>query len=185
MLHAIAQALITMADAGELMEAVARELPRLGMPSCYLSVYERDAVSTGWSRLILACDGEKRFELEEIVVSANRAGEAIENIAKNATVITSEDIQQSTAKNIADLLSRETSLNLRSVTGNEGKSGVDIRGMGDTYVSNVIVMVDGFRLNATDMSGADLLSVPLGQVERIEIVRGGGAVLYARTSLFV
>lgn len=119
-----------------------------------------------------------RFEMEEIVVTAARVKTRIKSTPKNITVITSDDIEQSTADNIVDLLGREANLNLRSFTGNEGKSGVDIRGMGDTYVSNVIVMVNGFRLNAPDLSGADFLSIPLGQVERIEIIRGGGAVLY-------
>ncbi len=116
--------------------------------------------------------------MEEIVVTATRGEKTIASIPKNVTIITSQDIEQSTAGNIVDLLGREANLNLRSTTGNEGKSGVDIRGMGDAYVSNVIVMVDGFKLNASDMSGADFLSVPLGQVERIEIVRGAGSVLY-------
>ena len=120
----------------------------------------------------------QRFELDDVVVTATRGESVINMVSKNVTVITSEDIAQSPANNIVDLLGREAGLNIRSVTGNEGKSGVDIRGMGDTYVSNVIIMVDGFRLNAADMSGADFLSVPLGQVEKIEIVRGGGSVLY-------
>jgi outer membrane receptor protein involved in Fe transport len=120
----------------------------------------------------------QRFELDDVVVTATRGESAVDMIPKNVTVITAEEIAQSPAGNIVDLLGREAGLNIRSFTGNEGKSGVDIRGMGDTYVSNVIVMVDGFRLNASDMSGADFLSVPLGEVEKIEIVRGGGSVLY-------
>lgn len=118
------------------------------------------------------------LELDEIVVTATRDSHSVDTIAKNVTVITARDIEQSTAGNIVELLGREANLNLRSTTGNEGKAGVDIRGMGDTYVSNVIVMVDGIKMNPSDMSGADFLSVPLGQVERIEIVRGGSAVMY-------
>ena len=48
--------------------------------------------------------------------------------------------------------------------------------MGATASSNVLVVVDGVRFNENDLSGADLSSLALSQIERIEVVRGGGAV---------
>jgi DNA-binding LacI/PurR family transcriptional regulator/anti-anti-sigma regulatory factor len=51
-----------MFDVGELMDAIAQELPRLGIPSCYLSLYENPvpyrypALAPEWSRMILAYD---------------------------------------------------------------------------------------------------------------------------------
>ena len=119
-----------------------------------------------------------RFQMDEIVVTATRVDDKIRQIPKNITVITSADIALAPSNNIVDLLSREADLNLRSFFGHDGRAGIDIRGMGDTFVSNVVIMVDGYRLNATDMSGANLSSIPLGRVERIEIVRGGGSVMY-------
>lgn len=130
-----------------------------------------------------AQDSEKdsalpRFELDEIVVTATRIGEPIQNIPRNVTVITSEDIEQAPSNNIVDLIARESGINLRSFFGNDKQAVVDIRGMGDTATSNVIVMVDGVRLNSPDLTGADFSSIPLDQVERIEIVRGAGSVIY-------
>ncbi|MCK4390154.1 MAG: TonB-dependent receptor [Desulfobacterales bacterium] len=119
-----------------------------------------------------------RFELGEVVVTATRIKEPIRNIPRNVTVITSEDIEQAPSNNVVDLLGRESGINLRSFFGNDKQAGVDIRGMGDTFVSNVIVMVDGVKLNPPDMAGPDLSSIPLDQIERIEIVRGAGSVLY-------
>ncbi len=43
---------------------LARDLPRLGIPSCYLSLYEDPKSPTEWSRLILAYDKRGRVELE-------------------------------------------------------------------------------------------------------------------------
>lgn len=119
-----------------------------------------------------------RFELDEIVVTATREEDEIRKIPKNVTVITSEDIEQASSNNIVDLIARESNVNLRSFFGHDKRAGVDIRGMGDTYVSNVVVMVDGFRLNSPDLAGPDFSSIPLDQIERIEIVRGAGSVLY-------
>ncbi len=118
------------------------------------------------------------FEMDEVVVTATRQADSIRNIPKNVTVITSEDIAQASSNNVVDLLAREANLNLRSFFGSDKKAGIDIRGMGDTYVSNVIVMVDGIRLNTPDLAGPDYSTVPLGQIDRIEVVRGAGSVLY-------
>ena len=119
-----------------------------------------------------------RFEMDEVVVTATRQEDQIRKIPKNVTVITSDDIEQASSNNVVDLLAREANLNLRSYFGSDKKAGIDIRGMGDTFTSNVIVMVDGIRLNSPDLAGADLSTVPLNQIERIEVVRGAGSVLY-------
>jgi iron complex outermembrane receptor protein len=122
--------------------------------------------------------GGARFEMEEVVVTATMIEEPIREIPKNVTVITKEDIEQASSNNVVDLLAREANLNLLSFFGTDKKASVDIRGFGTTGVSNVVVMVDGFRLNPPDLAGPDFSSVPLDQIERIEIVRGGGSVLY-------
>jgi iron complex outermembrane receptor protein len=109
-----------------------------------------------------------RFELEEIVVTATRIEEPIQNVPRNVTVITSEDIEQASSNNVVDLLARETNLNLLSLFGNDKGAVVDIRGMGQTSGSNVVVMVDGFRLNPPDMAGDNQrhkpVSTPLTEV---------------------
>ncbi len=119
-----------------------------------------------------------RFELEEIVVTAARTEEPIKNIPKNVTVITREDIEQAPSNNIVDLLNREAGINLRSMFGNDKQAVIDVRGMGATAGSNVVVMIDGVKMNASDMSGVDFSSILLEQIERIEIVRGAGSVIY-------
>jgi len=119
-----------------------------------------------------------RFELEEVVVTSTPAEEPIRDVPRNVTVITSEDIRQAPSNNVVDILAREANVDLRSFYGNDKQAGVDVRGMGETSVSNVIVMVDGFRLNSPDILGPDLASVPLDQIERIELVRGAASVVY-------
>ena len=119
-----------------------------------------------------------RFELDEIVVTASAMEEPIRSVPRNVTVITREDIEQAPSKNIVDLLNREAGINLRSLFGSDKQAVIDIRGMGATAASNVIVMVDGIRMNSSDMSGVDFSTIPLEMIERIEIVRGAGSVLY-------
>ena len=56
---------------------------------------------------------------------------------------------------------------------------MDRSGFGETAALNTLVLVDGWRLNNPDLSGADWKLIPLDRVARIEIVRGSrGSVLY-------
>ena len=112
------------------------------------------------------------FELEELVVTGTRFGAEVRRLPRHVTVITREDIEQAPGNNLGDLLAREGDVTLRSSFGHDKVSAVDIRGMGEASVSNVLVLVDGVRLNPPDLAGPDLSSIPIDQVERIEILRG-------------
>ncbi|MBW2611238.1 MAG: TonB-dependent receptor [Deltaproteobacteria bacterium] len=121
---------------------------------------------------------QSRFELDEIVVTASKVEEPVAKIPRNVTVITAEDIAEAPSNNIIDLLGREVGLNVRSLQGTDRQAVIDIRGMGATAGSNVVVLVDGVKMNSPDLSGPDLSSISLDQIERIEIIRGSGGVLY-------
>jgi outer membrane receptor protein involved in Fe transport len=122
-------------------------------------------------------DSLQNPRVEQIVTTGVR-DRPLASLARSATIITADDIALLPSSNIVDLLAREANLNLRSVAGNAKFSGVDIRGQGDTYSSNVLVLVDGVALNAADLSGADYSAVPLEQIERIEVIRGANTVRY-------
>jgi len=118
------------------------------------------------------------ISLDEIVVTASKMKEPVENIPQHVTVISREDIEAAAGKNIVDLLAREAGINIRTTSGNDRQAVIDVRGMGDTASSNVIVMVDDLPINASDQSGPSISSIPIEQIERIEIVRGAGSVVY-------
>ncbi|MDO8703472.1 MAG: TonB-dependent receptor [Sulfuricaulis sp.] len=122
--------------------------------------------------------GDDVLRLDEIVVSGTRPHTTLLRNPRSATVITRQDIERSAATNLLQLLSRETGLQERSASGNDKNAFVDLRGQGDTAVSNVIVLVDGVRLNPPDLAGPDLSSLTLSNIERIEILRGPEAVRY-------
>jgi iron complex outermembrane recepter protein len=116
--------------------------------------------------------------LPTVVVKARAGEQAWREQPQHTTVITARDISRSTASNLAEVLSLHGNLNLQSYFGNDRNATLDIRGMGATASSNVLVLLDGVRLNANDLSGADLSGVSLDDIERIEVVRGGGSVLH-------
>ncbi len=121
---------------------------------------------------------EKEVTLETVVVTATRDVQEIRKIPANVTVITREQIEQSNAKSTVDLLRNETGVVVRDFTGSGKTVSVDIRGFGETGPLNTLVLVDGRRVNEIDLSGVDWTQIPLDQIERIEILRGPGSVLY-------
>ena len=121
---------------------------------------------------------EKEVTLGQVVVTATRDEEEIRKIPANVTVVTKEEIQKSNAQNVVDLLRNEVGVEVRDDFGNGKSASVDIRGFGETGLLNTLVLVDGRRVNETDLSGVDWSQIPLDQVERIEIVRGSASVLY-------
>ncbi len=117
--------------------------------------------------------------LEEMVVTATRYPKGLDSIPANVSVITAEEIENSVARNIPDLLRVEAGLHVADIAGNRATYTVDIRGFGETAALNTLVLVDGRRINAADLSGTDWTTMPLDRVDRIEIIRGArSSVIY-------
>ncbi len=112
----------------------------------------------------------------EVVVTATTPDGTLRTAPHGVTVITAQDIARSSATSLGTLLGQEANLHLQSFFGTDRDATIDLRGMGATASSNVQIVVDGVRINEPDLSGADLAAIPLAQIERIEVVRGGGSV---------
>ncbi|MCA9400402.1 MAG: TonB-dependent receptor [Candidatus Omnitrophica bacterium] len=116
-------------------------------------------------------------QLDTVVVTATRIEQDSYKLAGNVSVITKEDIEASGARSVADVLKEVEGVFVYD-NGSAKTTTVDIRGFGDTSRRNVLLLVNNRRVNAVSISGADYTQVPIGSIERIEIIRGGGSVLY-------
>jgi iron complex outermembrane receptor protein len=116
--------------------------------------------------------------LTPVIVTGTRVEQQVQSIPANVSVITPEDIRNTNAKTAADLLRSQEGIVVRDLLGNGNSSQVDLRGFGETANSNTLVMVDGRRVNEIDLSSLNWAQIPIGQIERIEVVRGSGTVLY-------
>ena len=102
-------------------------------------------------------------------------------VGTSATVITADEIAQSPAQTLAEIIAQVPGVQLQSLFGgvNGAKTSVDLRGFGAFATNNTLFLLNGRRLNDVDKSGFDLSTIPLNSIERIEITRGNsGAVLY-------
>ncbi|MHA1114097.1 MAG: TonB-dependent receptor, partial [Alphaproteobacteria bacterium] len=126
-----------------------------------------------------ALAAEKPASSRTVVVSASRLDTGLPGTS--STVIEAADIEASTAENLPELLGLEAGIQTRDLFGASAGANavVDIRGFGATASANVLVLVDGRRLNDIDLAGIDFAAIPLDSIQRIEITRGNaGAVLY-------
>ena len=118
-------------------------------------------------------------QIEPVVVTATRFEERYTDKPVNLVVITAEDIRSSPAKTVPDLLSEQAGISVHDLFGNNAATTtVDMRGFGVTGTQNTLILVDGRRVVDIDLSGVQWSAVPLQSIDRIEIVRGGGSVLY-------
>lgn len=116
--------------------------------------------------------------LEETVISVTGFAESSKNITSNVTVITSEEIADKNLKTVADII---TTLGNVSLLSEDYKGAtVDLRGQGTNAKSNVQVLVDGISINGldTDHGNVSINTININDVDRIEIIPGGGSVVY-------
>jgi iron complex outermembrane receptor protein len=119
------------------------------------------------------------FDLGEIVVTPYRYSGQLGQSVSDVTLMTAEDIRSSNAGQLVDVLRSVPGIIVRDYYSNGATARVDMAGFGEQGLLNTLLLVDGRRINDVDLSGADWTQVPLDQVERIEVIRGGSAaVLY-------
>jgi iron complex outermembrane receptor protein len=117
--------------------------------------------------------------LDPVVITAARVATPDTEAPFASEVHTRDQIEASGATSLYDYLARHTSVNVLPSFGNRFTPKLDMRGygIGDGY-QNLVVTVDGRRLNNIDMMPQLIGAIPLADVERIEITKGSGAVLY-------
>ena len=116
-------------------------------------------------------------ELPTLVVTPQRFDADKNKIAASISVITRDTIEHSTATTLPELLSREAGIKVRDNSGSPDQQ-IDLRGFGITGDRNTLVLLDGQRLSEIELVTPQLSTIPIDAIERIEIVRGSGAVLY-------
>ncbi len=114
---------------------------------------------------------------EEVVVTATRFSEPQDALPVGVVVVTAEELRRSTAQTLPEFLARFAGIHVRDNTGGPD-SQVDMRGFGITGDQNTLILLDGQRLSEIELVSAKWSAIPLNAVERIEIMRGSGSVLY-------
>jgi iron complex outermembrane receptor protein len=103
----------------------------------------------------------------------------------NATVLTAEDLVRSGATTLQEAISKVegvTWLDARGF-GIGSDASLSLRGIVNGSRANVLVLVDGVRQNRVTGDEIHWQAIPLGDIERIEILRGGSGTIYGEGAL--
>ena len=117
-------------------------------------------------------------DLPPVVVEAGRLNRTSMEIASHVEVVNAKEIADEGVKDLPALLERKANLFVRHQSGNPVQTSVSMRGYGENSFGRVVVTVDGERINDVDMSAPNLMRIPLGSVERVEILHGPQCVLF-------
>ena len=117
--------------------------------------------------------------MDKVIVTASRQEEKVASVPANVTVISAQEIQDSPAETVPELLRTTPGIVVNDITGNGRNITVDLRGFGETASLNTLLLIDGRRINQPDLSGVDWTLIPKDRIQQIEIIYGGrGSVLY-------
>jgi vitamin B12 transporter len=119
-------------------------------------------------------------DLPPTVITPARQAQPIDDALPATSVITRADIDRWQAVDLVSTLSRETGVQFAQTGGRGSAASIFVRGAGS---SQVLVLVDGVRLNAGTSGAAALGGVSLDAIERIEIVRGNLSSLYGSAAV--
>ncbi|RPJ45680.1 MAG: TonB-dependent receptor, partial [Candidatus Latescibacterota bacterium] len=130
---------------------------------------------------------EDKYWLKPIVVTATRSEQELTNVAANVAVLLEPEIRRSAAQTLDGLLRQIPGLStLRqssSLTSAPIAQGVSLRGLGATTASRTLVMVDGVPITDPFGGWVALNRVPLENIERVEVVRGGGSGIWGNLAM--
>ncbi len=119
------------------------------------------------------------IEVNPVVVSASRIAQSASDVSVVVDVITREQIEQSGASNITEFLDSVSGLTVNRLYGRAGVDAtVDIGYMGEAGSQNVLILIDGQRVNSIDQAGSLFAQLPMSVIQQIEIRKANGGVLY-------
>lgn len=127
----------------------------------------------------IAAPEEETASNATLVVTATRFRADDRMVAANVTTLTAADIATLPAANLPELLATRAGIDVSSLYGGQAAdAAISLRGFGENASLRTLIIVDGRRLEQLEFTTPNWSSIPLDSVERIEIVRGSGSVLY-------
>ena len=137
-----------------------------------------------FSNSAIAVIGPIKITLNPTNISSNYFNEDDTSAPFASEVYTQDDIKNSKASNVYDFLSQNTSLSLAPSSGNRFSKKISARGYGLTIGShNLVVTINGRRLNNIDTSGPEIAGININDIEKIEITKGSGSVMYGDSAM--
>lgn len=118
--------------------------------------------------------------LAETVVAASRSPQPLADLVADVSIVDRETIESSGAAGLADLLARLPGIEFSRNGGPGSSTSVFLRGADTRFTA---VYIDGVRIDSQATGGAPWEGIPLGLIDRIEVLRGPAGAVYGSDAL--
>ena len=115
-----------------------------------------------------------------VVVTATRQDQRVDEVLSSVSVIEREEIERAAQGSIIDLLATQPGVQISTNGGPGSSSSVFIRGASSKHA---LLLIDGVRVGSATSGQPMLEAIPLGMIERVEILRGPASALYGSDAL--
>lgn len=138
-----------------------------------------------WALLAVCAYGETNsIDLgKSVIYSTTGFATETRKISASPTIVTAEEIKEKNYKSVKEALENIPAVN---IINNTFGSMIDLRGQGGLdgnsagAKANVQILLDGVAINSleTSMVSSPINTISIDNVERIEVIPGGGSVIY-------
>jgi len=123
---------------------------------------------------------DSKTDDKTIVITANRTAQDINDTLAAVEIITRKDIERIQPRSITELLASVAGFDLVYNGGSGQNSSLFTRG---TSSDHTLVLVDGIRVGSATLGKKTFSTIPVSQIERIEIVKGPRASLWGSDAI--
>jgi len=119
-------------------------------------------------------------QLDPVVVTATRTEQPLTDLVSDVSVLGRDVIERSGANSVSDLLSRLPGVEWTRNGGPAAATSLYVRG---AETRHTLLMIDGVRVDSQSTGGPAWHTVPLEQIDRIEVLRGPAAAIYGSDAM--
>jgi vitamin B12 transporter len=132
------------------------------------------------SYILNAQEGAKKEQLDSVIISSSRIHLPFKENSRTITVISSKDIMESTATNVAELLQQVAGVDMRCRGVNGMQADLYIRG---GSFDQTLLLIDGIKVEDAQTGHHTMnMALPLEVIERIEIIKGPAARVFGQNA---
>ena len=141
----------------------------------YKKTREEITISSEQQRPLVLKLSEEAYQYNPVTVTATRQRSTVSEVPASVEIISLGQLQSAAPQTITDALQAVAGVYTKDYGSVGDMKTISIRG---STSSQVLVLLDGQRLNSAQSGDVDLSTIPIAGVERIEVVRGSASALY-------
>jgi len=123
---------------------------------------------------------ETNINAKDVIVTASRTPQQKNNVIADVTVISEEEIERAGQSTLTELLQGQPGIEIGASGGAGTISSIFMRGASS---NQIVVLIDGVRVNSITDGATYFGNIPLSQIQRIEILRGPASSLYGQDAV--